>query len=196
MHILYMVQYFNSPDDPGGSRAYEFAQRWAAAGHKVTLLAGNLNHKTLSTITSPTIGPVGVTVVRVRTYNRIRGSYVRRIANFLSFGVGATLKALTIPGVDVVYASSTPLTTGVAGFIVALVKRARFVFEIRDLWPESAVVAGVLKRGLIVRIIEYAERFLYARADTLVALSAGIQKGNHRARRRGRQGRARSQRHG
>ena len=115
MHILYMVQYFNSPDDPGGSRAYEFAQRWAAAGHKVTLLAGNLNHKTLSTITSPTICPVGVTVVRVRTYNRIRGSYVRRIANFLSFGVGATLKALAIPGVDVVYASSTPLTTGVAG---------------------------------------------------------------------------------
>ena len=115
MHILYMVQYFNSPDDPGGSRAYEFAQRWAAAGHKVTLLAGNLNHKTLSTITSPTISPVGVTLVRVRTYNRIRGSYVRRIANFLSFGFGATLKALTIPGVDFVYASSTPLTTGVAG---------------------------------------------------------------------------------
>ena len=177
MHILYIVQYFNSPDDPGGSRAYEFAQRWAAVGHKVTLLAGNLNHKTLSTITSPTVSPVGVTVVRVRTYNKIRGSYVRRIANFLSFAVGATLKALTIPSVDVVYASSTPLTTGVAGFIVALVKRARFVFEIRDLWPESAVVAGVLKRGLVVHIIEYAERFLYARADTLVALSAGIQKG-------------------
>ena len=142
----------------------------------MTLLAGDLNHKTLSTITLPTICPVGVTVVRVRTYNRIRGSYVRRIANFLSFGAAATLKTLTIPGVDVVYASSTPLTTGVAGFVVALVKRARFVFEIRDLWPESAVVAGVLKRGLIVRVIEHAERFLYSRADTLVALSAGIQK--------------------
>ena len=38
MHILYMVQYFNSPDDPGGSRAYEFARRWAAVGHRVTLL--------------------------------------------------------------------------------------------------------------------------------------------------------------
>ena len=177
MHILYMVQYFNSPDDPGGSRAYEFARRWAVVGHKVTLLAGDLNHKTLSTITSPTVSPVGVTVVRVRTYNKIRGSYVRRIANFLSFAVGATLKALTIPRVDVVYASSTPLTTGVAGFIVAFVKRARFVFEIRDLWPESAIVAGVLRRGLLVRIIEYAERFLYARADTLVALTAGIQKG-------------------
>ena len=53
-------RYFNSPDDPGGSRAYEFARRWAAVGHRVTLLAGNLNHKTLSTITSPTIAPDGV----------------------------------------------------------------------------------------------------------------------------------------
>ena len=177
MHILYMVQYFNTPDDPGGSRAYEFAQRWAAAGHKVTLLAGNLNHKTLSTITSPTVTPAGVAVVRVRTYNRIRGSYLRRIANFLSFAVGATLRATAIRRVDVVYASSTPFTTGVAGLIVSLIKRVQFVFEIRDLWPESAVVAGVLKRGLLVRIIESAERFLYARADTLVALTAGIQKG-------------------
>jgi glycosyltransferase involved in cell wall biosynthesis len=177
MHILYMVQYFNSPDDPGGSRAYEFARRWAAVGHKVTLLAGNLNHKTLSTITTPTVAPAGVTVVRVKTYNRIRGSYARRVVNFLSYAAGATLRALTIPRVDVVYASSTPLTTGAAGFVVACLKRARFVFEVRDLWPESAVVAGVLERGRFVRLIERVEAFLYARADTLVALSAGIREG-------------------
>jgi glycosyltransferase involved in cell wall biosynthesis len=177
MHILYMVQYFNSPDDPGGSRAYEFAGRWAAVGHDVTLLAGNLNHKTLSTITTATVAPAGVTVVRVRTYNRVRGSYARRIVNFISFAAGAAIRALTIPRVDVVYASSTPLTTGAAGFVVAVLKRARFVFEVRDLWPESAVVAGVLRRGALVRLIERAERFLYARADTLVALSAGIRTG-------------------
>ena len=143
----------------------------------MTLVAGDLNHKTLSTITTPTVAPDGVRIIRVRTYNRIRGSYARRIANFLSYAIGATLKSLTISRVDVVYASSTPLTTGAAGFIVSLLKRARFVFEVRDLWPESAVVAGVLKRGLFVRLIERVERFLYARADTLVALSAGIQAG-------------------
>jgi glycosyltransferase involved in cell wall biosynthesis len=177
MHILYMVQYFNSPDDPGGSRAWEFAGRWAASGHRVTLLAGNLNHKTLSTITAPTVGPGGVTVIRTPTYNRIRGSYARRIVNFLSYAAGATMRALTIRRVDVVYASSTPLTTGAAGWLVAFVKRARFVFEVRDLWPESAIVAGVLKRGVLVRLIERAERFLYARADNLVALSEGIREG-------------------
>jgi glycosyltransferase involved in cell wall biosynthesis len=177
MHILYMVQYFNSPDDPGGSRAYEFAGRWAAQGHRVTLLAGNLNHKTLSTIATPTVAPAGVTVVRVPTYNRIRGSYARRVVNFLSYAASAAIRALTIRHVDVVYASSTPLTTGAAGWLVAFVKRVRFVFEVRDLWPESAVVAGVLERGAFVRLIERAERFLYARADTVVALSEGIRAG-------------------
>jgi glycosyltransferase involved in cell wall biosynthesis len=177
MHILYMVQYFNSPDDPGGSRAYEFAGRWAAQGHRVTLLAGNLNHKTLSTITAPTTTPAGVTLIRVPTFNRIRGSYARRVVNFVSYAVAATIRSLAIRRVDVVYASSTPLTTGAAGWFVAFLKRARFVFEIRDLWPESAVVAGVLRRGLVVRLVERAERFLYARADTLVALSEGIRRG-------------------
>jgi len=177
MHILYMVQYFNSPDDPGGSRAYEFAGRWAAQGHRVTLLAGNLNHKTLSTITAPTRTPAGVTLIRVSTFNRIRGSYGRRVVNFLSYGAAATARSLGIRGVDVVYASSTPLTTGAAGWLVAVLRRARFVFEVRDLWPESAVVAGALRRGLLVRLIERAEQFLYARADTLVALSEGIRKG-------------------
>jgi glycosyltransferase involved in cell wall biosynthesis len=177
MHILYMVQYFNSPDDPGGSRAYEFAGRWAAQGHRVTLLAGNLNHKTLSTITAPTTTPAGVTLLRVPTFNRIRGSYARRVINFVSYAAAATIRSLGIRGVDVVYASSTPLTTGAAGWLVAFLRRARFVFEIRDLWPESAVVAGVLRRGLVVRLVERAERFLYARADTLVALSEGIRSG-------------------
>ena len=177
MHILYMVQYFNSPADPGGSRAYEFARRWAESGHRVTLLAGNMNHKTLSTITTATETPPGVRLVRVRTYNNIRGNFAKRIANFLSYAVQATLRALTVPRVDLVYASSTPLTTGAAGYAVSLLKRTRFAFEVRDLWPESAVVAGVLKRGVVVRLVEHVERFLYARADTLVALSAGIRDG-------------------
>lgn len=177
MRILYMVQYFNSPDEPGGSRAWEFAGRWAAQGHEVTLLAGNLNHKTLSTIRTPTATPRGVKVVRVPTFNRIRGSYARRIVNFVSYAVCATIRALTLPKADVVYASSTPLTTGAAGWLVAQLKRTRYVFEVRDLWPESAIVAGVLRRGAFVRLIERVERFLYARADTLVALSEGIRVG-------------------
>ena len=56
LHILYIVQYFNHPDEPGGSRPYQFARQWAARGHRVTVLTSNLNHKTLSSTYGVTRG--------------------------------------------------------------------------------------------------------------------------------------------
>ena len=160
LHILYIVQYFNRPDEPGGSRPYQFARQWAARGHRVTVLTSNLNHKTLSSTDGVNLDD-GFSVIRVRTYNQIRGSFGRRIVNFLSFAATAFFRALRIRHVDLVYASSTPLTTGLAGCLVSTVKRCPFYFEVRDLWPESAVVAGALKPGWVVQIIEWFERLFY-----------------------------------
>ena len=176
LHILYIVQYFNQPDEPGGSRPYQFARHWAARGHQVTVLTSNLNHKTLSS-TSGADAVEGVSVIRLRTYNQIRGSFSRRILNFLSFAALAFARALSVSRVDVVYASSTPLTTGLAGYLVAGAKRRPFYFEVRDLWPESAVVAGALKSGPVVRVIEWFERLFYRRAVKVIALTEGIRAG-------------------
>ena len=177
LHILYIVQYFNNPDEPGGSRPYQFAIRWAARGHRVTVLTSNLNHKTLSTTNGTTTIASGITVVRVPTYNAIRGSFARRIVNFLSFAVQASLRGLWIKDVDLVYASSTPLTTGFAGWVVGALKRRPFYFEVRDLWPESAVVAGALKSRLVIGVAEFFERVFYRRATKVVALTEGIREG-------------------
>ncbi|MET0168502.1 MAG: glycosyltransferase family 4 protein [Vicinamibacterales bacterium] len=176
LHILYIVQYFNHPDEPGGSRPYQFARHWAARGHRVTVLTSNLNHKTLSLTSSVTMDD-GVRVIRVRTYNQIRGSFGRRIINFLSFAAMAFVRAMRIRRVDLVYASSTPLTTGLAGYLVGVVKRRPFYFEVRDLWPESAVVAGALKPGWTVRVIEWFERLFYRKAVKIIALTEGIRAG-------------------
>jgi glycosyltransferase involved in cell wall biosynthesis len=176
LHILYIVQYFNHPDEPGGSRPYQFARHWAARGHRVTVLTSNLNHKTMSSV-SGVMEADGFAVVRVRTYNRIRGSFGRRVVNFLSFAAMAVVRAMRIRRVDLVYASSTPLTTGLAGYMVATLKRRPFFFEVRDLWPESAVVAGVLKPGRAVRTIEWFEKLFYRKAVKIVALTEGIREG-------------------
>src|SRR5688572_9557465 len=177
LHILYIVQYFNNPDEPGGSRPYQFALRWAARGHRVTVLTSNLNHKTLATTTGTgTVAP-GVEVVRVPTYNDIRGNFGKRIVNFLSFAWQATVYGLFVRDVDVVYASSTPLTTGLAGWSLGLLKRRPFYFEVRDLWPESAVVAGALTNGAVIRVAEFFERLFYRSAFKVVALTEGIRDG-------------------
>lgn len=176
LHILYIVQYFNHPSEPGGSRPYQFARYWAAQGHQVTVLTSNLNHKTLSTLPPQSIES-GFTVIRVATYNRIRGSIARRFVNFLSFAGLATVRGLRVRRVDIVYASSTPLTTGLAGWAVSLLKRRPFYFEVRDLWPRSAVVAGVFRDGPAVRVIEWFERLFYRSAVKVVALTQGIRDG-------------------
>jgi glycosyltransferase involved in cell wall biosynthesis len=176
LHILYIVQYFNRPEEPGGSRPYQFARHWAARGHRVTVLTSNLNHKTLSSTGGAAVQD-GFSVIRVPTYNQIRGSFGRRILNFLSFAALAVGRALWIRRVDLVYASSTPLTTGLAGYVAALLKRRPFYFEVRDLWPESAVVAGALKNGPVVRLIEWFERVFYRKAVKVVALTEGIRAG-------------------
>jgi glycosyltransferase involved in cell wall biosynthesis len=178
LHILYVVQYFNRPDEPGGSRPYQFASSWAARGHRVTVLAGNMNHKTLSKADRAGDRAIeGVRVIRVPTYNAIRGSYRKRFLNFLSYALMAAVRGLAVPRVDVVYASSTPLTTGLAGWILAKLKRAPFYFEVRDLWPESALVAGALKRGALVRAAEFFERLFYRSARKVIALTQGIRDG-------------------
>ena len=104
LHILYIVQYFNQPDEPGGSRPYQFARHWASRGHRVTVLTSNLNHKTLSSVEAGTTQNDGFSLVRVRTYNAIRGSFARRVVNFLSFAVMAVVRAVRIRRVDLVYA--------------------------------------------------------------------------------------------
>ena len=175
-HILYVVQYFNDPSEPGGSRPHQFARAWAALGHQVTVITSNLNHKTL-TRTNHTSSIDGVTIRRVRTYNAIRAGFRHRIVNFLSFALMATLQGLKVRHVDLVYASSTPLTTGLAGCLLGAIKRVPFYFEVRDLWPESAVVAGALTNPTVIRTIEFFERLFYRRAKKVIALTEGIRAG-------------------
>ncbi|GAB4375177.1 MAG: glycosyltransferase family 4 protein [Acidobacteriota bacterium] len=182
MHVVYFVQYFNLPDEPGGSRPYQLARALVDAGHRVTLVTGAVNHKTLTVperyrrrlFVTEEID--GIRVVRCWSYAGIRGSFRKRLLNFVSFALTASLGGvLRARRPDVVYASSTPLTVGVPGWLTATLRRRPFVFELRDLWPESAVVAGVLdERAPATRLASRLARFLYRRAALLVGVTRGI----------------------
>lgn len=185
MHVAYFVQYFNRPDEPGGSRAYQFARAWTRAGHRVTVVSGAVNHKTLAVPARyRRRGWVvehedGLRIVRCWSYAGIRGSFRKRLLNFGSYAATAALAGLALrPRPDVVYASSTPLTVGLPGWITAAARRVPFVFELRDLWPESAVVAGVLDpRSRATRAANALAGFLYRRAARCVAVTQGIADG-------------------
>ncbi len=185
MHIVYFVQYFNLPHEPGGSRPYQFARAWVAEGHRVTIVTGAVNHKTLSVpekyrgrlFTSEEVD--GFRVIRAWSYAGIKGSFKKRLVNFLSYATTAALAGLFRAGKpDVVFASSTPLTVGLPGLLTSALRRAPFVFEARDLWPQSAVVAGVLDRqALPTRAAAWLAGLFYRKAKRLVAVTRGIGEG-------------------
>jgi glycosyltransferase involved in cell wall biosynthesis len=184
MKILMLVQYFDLPQEPGGSRAYQFARRWCAQGHQVTVLAGNVNYKTGRIFPcspgraySVENHPDGFRLYRLWTYSRFRGSFRKRLLFFGSYALHAGLLGPFLPRPDLVFASSTPLTVGLPGEFLSRLFRVPFVFELRDLWPEAAVAAGVMSNPAWIRRTQALACRLYRRADALIALTEGIRDG-------------------
>lgn len=97
---------------------------------------------------------------------------VTRLLFYLSFLVMATLRGWALPGpVHLVVASSPPLPVGLAGWLIARRHRARFVLDVRDLWPAAAVALGELRNPLFLRLATLLERFLYAQADCITTVT-------------------------
>ena len=158
MRIVVVHQYYLMPGRPGGSRFNEFARLWSEAGHDVTVIAGNLDYATGTVpaeyrgrwVTRERDGAVAVLRCHVpETYGK---SYVGRAQAFAGFSLAAATAALGLPRPDVVVATSPPLTAALPGWVAARVRwrQAPWIFEIRDLWPESAVTTGVLREGAVL----------------------------------------------
>src|SRR5262249_30547069 len=156
---------------PGGSRFNELARLWRDAGHDVTIVAGTINYATGESMAGLNRRWVtrrvedGVEVWRCRVPSSYSRSYAGRMWAVWPFPLTATIAAVRADRPDVIVATSPPLTTVVTGWIASLRHRVPWVFEIRDLWPESAVTTGVLReRSLLTRLLYALERFGCRRA--------------------------------
>ena len=177
MHILIIHQAFASFDEPGGTRHYEFARLLAARGHRVTVIASPVSY-----ITGQKISGGGqswnnensVTVLRARVYSAHHKSFYHRIIAFFSFMLSSFWIGLGVKKVDLVWGTSPPIFQGVTAWILARLKGAKFLFEVRDLWPEFAIAVGVLKNSIVICLSEWLERFLYKHADQIIVNSPGF----------------------
>ena len=172
MRILYLHQFFITREGVGGTRSYEFARRFAARGHGVRMVTAGSGRREQD----------GIEVVGVRgaysDYMAATGlSYPRRMLAFARFAAGATAAALRGPRPDVILATSPPLTMAVPALAARLRHRVPFVFEVRDLWPEAPIQMGALRGRAVQWLARALERFVYARAAVVVALSPGIREG-------------------
>ncbi len=189
MHILIIHQAFASLDEPGGTRHYEFARLLASRGHQVTVIASPVSYITgapsplypspnPSTSLRASIGRGdggdGITILRAAVYEAHHKSFVHRMIAFFSFMLSSFFIGLKVKDVDLVWGTSPPIFQGVTAWLLARLKRAKFLFEVRDLWPLFAIAVGVLKNPILIRMSEWLERFLYRRADRVMVNSPGF----------------------
>jgi len=175
MHILYIHQHFATPAGSTGTRSYEFARRWVKAGHKVTLITGHYDVGGLQVAGAlyrkQTIEGINVVVVGTKYSNK--QSYLRRITSFLSFCLLSIYAGMRTKGVDVIYASSTPLTVGIPAMVIKWVKRVPFIFEVRDQWPEIPIELSIITNRFLIKILLWLEKTIYRNCSSLIALSPG-----------------------
>lgn len=173
MNILYIHQYFVTPREPGGTRSYWLAQELIKNGHKVTML-------TSSSKFSEDIKIVkidGIEVIYIKEDYDQNMSVSRRLKAFLKFMYKSSVVGLKQKDIDLVIATSTPLTIGIPALILKWFKKKSFVFEVRDLWPEVPIQMGAIKNSWTIKITRLLEKTIYKNAAHVIALSPGMQDG-------------------
>jgi glycosyltransferase involved in cell wall biosynthesis len=185
MRILYFHQYFTTRDGANGSRSYELARRLVARGHDVTLVCGSTDRSQTGLTGAPRHGVRrgnvdGMDVIEICVpYSNYDGLRKRALA-FLRFACKSVAVAWR-ERYDLLFATSTPLTAGVPGIAMRLLKRRRkFVFEVRDLWPELPKAMGVITNPLVLAGLSLLEKACYTAMHAGVALSPGIEQGMRR----------------
>jgi glycosyltransferase involved in cell wall biosynthesis len=178
VHILIIHQAFSSLEDAGGTRHYEMACILREKGHDVTVIASPVNYLTGKSNgrmkwIDRQVDENGIEILRAFTYEAWHRSFFHRIITFISFMISSFFAALSVGKVDFVWGTSPPLFQGFTAWLVARLKGAIFLFEVRDLWPEFAIAIGVLKNPIIIRMSRWLERFLYSHADQVIVNSPG-----------------------
>lgn len=184
MHILIAHQYFLSRKDGGGSRWNQFAKCWAQAGHKITVLAGTVNYLTGRKLPQYRGKFVvhehemkNLEVLRCYVSEGYNKSFLGRFWSYVSFVFSSIVAGLFWVGkCDVIICTSPPLSIGLTGWILSKFKRIPMVFEVRDLWPESAIDTGVLTNRLLIKVAYWLERKSYRTANWINVLTPAFEK--------------------
>jgi glycosyltransferase involved in cell wall biosynthesis len=180
MNILYLTQYY--PPDKGAAqiRAWEMAQNLTKLGHRVTIVTEFPNHPL--GILPPSYKHrlfareihEGVEVIRTYVKASPKKDFLSRILFHLSFMITSIVAAIKLKHkFDLVYATSSPLFVGFAGYIISRIKGIKFVYEVRDLWLDAAVALGEAKHKLFIKVASWMERICYRHSAKVVVVTKG-----------------------
>ena len=167
MKILYLHQYFKTNSSAGGTRSYEFAKYLSENGINVTVITGTKLEKEYNE-------KKNLCVYSTYTEYSNNMSKWKRILAFLDYNIKAFLKGLKIKDIDIVFATSTPLTIGLPAVLISKIKHNKLIFEVRDVWPDVPIELGYIKNKLIIKLLKVFELWIYKNSEHIIVLSEGM----------------------
>jgi len=177
MKILFFTDNFPPESNAPAIRTFEHTREWVKAGHEVTIVTCAPNfplgkvYEGYSNSFYQTEDVEGIKVVRVWSYIAANEGSAKRIIDYISFMISSMITALFLPRPDVVVGTSPQLFATVAAWLTAKIKRVPYVFELRDLWPDSILAVGAMEKGWAIRKLEQFVSYLYRQADLMVPVT-------------------------
>jgi glycosyltransferase involved in cell wall biosynthesis len=182
MRIIFLSDNFPPETNAPATRTFEHTRRWVRAGARVTVVTTAPNFP---------VGKVfpgyrnrvlqrewmdGVEVIRVWTYITANEGFARRTLDYMSFMVSGFLTSLFLPRPDVIVSTSPQFFTACAAYVLSLFRRRPFVFELRDLWPDSIIAVGAMRDSVAIRALKRLEYLLYRKAARIVSVTNSFKK--------------------
>ena len=177
MHVLFLTDNFPPEVNAPASRTFEHCREWVKAGHTVTVVTCAPNfpkgkvfdgyrNKLWQTETVE-----GIRVIRVWSYITANEGFLRRVLDYQSYMLSAIVASVFVRKVDLIIGTSPQFFTACAAYVVSRYKFRPYIFELRDLWPESIKAVGAMKNERAIRFLEWIEMFLYRKAAKVVSVT-------------------------
>lgn len=186
MHVLLIHQYFLEQNDSGGSRWNEMTRLWEELGCRTTVIAGMTHYSTGikharykgKYIYQEQESAKKIRVLRSHVSEKYNSNFYGRLRGYISFLFSSIFTGIfkARDKYDIVIVTSPPLFVGIAGYILSRWKRVPYVFEVRDLWPESAIDSGIVKNKLIINLSYAVEKFIYRKAAIINVLTPAFEE--------------------
>tara|TARA_Y100000022_G_scaffold200756_1_gene218682 strand:+ start:17530 stop:18756 length:1227 start_codon:yes stop_codon:yes gene_type:complete len=175
--ILFISDNFFPENNAPANRTYEHAKQWVKDGHNVSVITSVPNfplgkiHEGYKNKWYQKEVIEGISIYRVKTFIAKNEGFLKRIIDYLSFMITSFFCGAALKKSDVVIGTSPQFFTVISAWLVAKLKGSFFIFELRDLWPHSIISLGVMKRNLLIVILEKIELFLYRQADLIISVT-------------------------
>ncbi|WP_113930705.1 glycosyltransferase family 4 protein [Bacillus sp. P14.5] len=180
MRVIYLCQHFPPETGAPQIRVFEVSKELLNKGHQIEVITA-FPHHPHGVIPPEYSGKFymfeewkGVPVHRTWIYPSAKGSFWKRLASYFSFTFSSFYGLMKAKPTDIIICNSPPLFLGITGYLGAKLKGAKFVFNVADIWPESAVELGILKNKTFIKLAEMLEKFLYKKSWKIAAATEGI----------------------